>query len=75
VTSFPLIALSLLSGILAVSVVQCVLLATYLKRKKPGPKPRKKVGAARRISPKIASESQPPKRRFRARTYEERQMN
>jgi hypothetical protein len=71
VTSFPLIALSLLSGILAVSVVQCVLLATYLKRKKPGPKPKKKVGAV----PKIASDPQPPKRRFRARTYEERQMN
>jgi hypothetical protein len=58
---------NLLGAILLVNIVQCIALISYLRRKKPGPKPRKKKALT-------AETMSPPKKRFRARTYEERQM-
>jgi hypothetical protein len=65
----------LLAAILVTSIVHCIVLIMYLRRKKPGPKPRKgRTVTAPDIDPHFAKPIPAPKKRFRARTYEERQM-
>ena len=63
----------LLAGILGAVVGNNILLATYLRRKKPGPKPKK--SRQKGPDPEFIMEEVPivnaPRKRHKARTYEE----
>jgi hypothetical protein len=64
---------SLLAAILVTCIVQCIVLTMYLRRKKPGPKPKKKTAKNNHLVAEPLNDSS-PRKRFRAQTYEERQM-
>jgi hypothetical protein len=62
----------LLAAILISSVVHSIVLTMYLRRKKPGPKPRKARLKYTATSMSAPADSMPaPRKRFRARDYPE----